>query len=84
MARTGVPARSLLTALGPGLLVNACFKHLMGRPRPYETLQFGGTKLFIRPFELGSPFHGASFMSGHAAMAFLFMGLFFVLEGWKR
>lgn len=73
-----------LTALGPGLLVNGILKNLMGRPRPYETLQFGGTRDFVRPFELGTPFQGASFMSGHAAMAFLFVGLFFVLKGWKR
>jgi len=74
----------VLTAIGPGLLVNACFKNLVGRPRPYETVAFGGTQAFLRPFELGTPFHGASFMSGHAAMAFLFMALFFVLSGWKR
>jgi lipid A 4'-phosphatase len=73
-----------LTALGPGLLVHLVFKNLLGRPRPYETVHFGGAQQFLRPFEPGTPFHGASFMSGHAAMAFLVMGLFFILKGWKR
>lgn len=71
----------LLAALGPGLLVNGILKNLMGRPRPYETTGFGGTQTFLRPFEPGVPFHGSSFVSGHAAMAFLFVGLFFVLRG---
>jgi membrane-associated phospholipid phosphatase len=73
-----------VTAIGPGLLVNVVFKNLVGRHRPYETVLFGGTQPFLRPFEIGTPFHGASFMSGHAAMAFLFVCLFFVLDGWKR
>jgi membrane-associated PAP2 superfamily phosphatase len=73
-----------LAALGPGLLVHGVFKNLMGRPRPYETVHFGGVQQFLRPFERGIPFHGASFMSGHAAMAFLVMVLFFVLKGWRR
>jgi membrane-associated PAP2 superfamily phosphatase len=74
----------LLAALGPGLLVNGVLKHAMGRPRPYETVYFGGTQPYLRPFEPGIPFHGSSFVSGHAAMAFLFVGLFFVLKGRGR
>jgi len=70
--------------MGPGLLVNCITKNLAGRPRPYETVHFGGSLPYLRPFEFGNPHQGASFLSGHASMAFLFMGLFFVVKGWPR
>jgi len=74
----------LQVLMGPGLLVNGITKNLAGRPRPYETLPFGGTLPYLRPFEFGNPHQGASFLSGHASMAFLFMGLFFVVKGRPR
>ena len=61
--------------LGPGLVVNVIAKQTMGRPRPYEIVQFGGTLPFVRPFQRGYPGRCTSFVSGHASMAFVFMSL---------
>jgi lipid A 4'-phosphatase len=71
-------------ALGPGLLVSGICKPLFGRPRPYEILPLGGSLPFLRPFQVGFPCQCASFVSGHAAMGFFLMTLYFVLRGWKR
>lgn len=74
----------LLLALGPGLLVNGLAKALAGRPRPFETLGFGGLWEFCRPFHLGPPGRGHSFLSGHAASAWYFLGLVFLLKApWR-
>lgn len=71
-------------ALGPGLVTNVLGKVLCGRPRPDEILNFGGTFRFHRPFELGTPGQGFSFLCGHCSMGFLFLAFFFLLRGWKR
>ena len=42
----------VLLALGPGFLINIVGKGLMGRPRPDETLAFGGTWDYLRPLGL--------------------------------
>lgn len=74
----------LSLAVGPGLIVNGVFKNLWGRPRPVDTLQFGGTQEFRRitnPGAGGAPERGGagrSFPSGHAAAAFWSTSLFFV------
>jgi membrane-associated PAP2 superfamily phosphatase len=85
----------LLFVLGPGLLVNVLGKSLMGRPRPYTITAFGGTRHYLPPFafntEPGDRKFGLvnqdelkSFLSGHESMAFLFIGFFFLWQGWKR
>lgn len=74
----------LLLALGPGLVINLLAKGFGGRPRPDQILEFGGLLEFRRPFEPGLPHKGFSFLCGHCSMGFLFMGLFFLLRGWKR
>ncbi|HTB21416.1 MAG TPA: phosphatase PAP2 family protein [bacterium] len=74
----------LLLLLGPGLLCNVLGKGLAGRPRPLETLAFGGIWEFHRPFQLGVPGRGASFLSGHAANAWYFLGFVFLLSGRVR
>jgi membrane-associated PAP2 superfamily phosphatase len=61
---------ALALVLGPGLVVNATLKDHYGRPRPRDTIEFGGSEVF-RP--LGEPTfgpHGKSFPSGHSAMGF--------------
>lgn len=69
-----------LTALGPGLVTNIFGKVLAGRPRPEEIAEFGGTMPFLRPFELGTPGKGFSFLCGHCSMGFLFLVFFFLSE----
>jgi len=69
----------LLLLVGPGLLSNVLAKGLAGRPRPLETLGYGGIWEFHRPFQLGVPGRGASFLSGHAANAWYFLGLVFLV-----
>lgn len=73
----------LLFVLGPGLLVNGITKNL-GRPRPYQIKVFGGESEYLRPFAIGELGNGASLVSGHASIAFLFFGLAFVCTGRKR
>ena len=74
----------LSLAVGPGLIVNGVFKNVWGRPRPVDTLQFGGTHEFRRitnPGVGGAPERGGagrSFPSGHAAAGFWSTSLFFV------
>src|SRR6185369_4203205 len=41
----------LLLALGPGLLVNVCFKDHWGRPRPRQMQLFGGDRSFYQVWE---------------------------------
>jgi lipid A 4'-phosphatase len=74
----------LLLALGPGLVVNVLAKGFGGRPRPDQILQFGGLLEFRHPFEPGFAHKGFSFLCGHCSMGFMFMGLFFLLRGWRR
>lgn len=69
----------LLLLLGPGLLSNVLAKGLAGRPRPMETLGYGGIWEFHRPFDFGTPGRGASFLSGHASNAWYFLGLVFLV-----
>jgi lipid A 4'-phosphatase len=57
-------------ALGPGLLVNGVLKEISHRPRPEQTLAFGGPWVF-QPFNSfgGQCGHNCSFVSGEAATA---------------
>lgn len=66
----------LSLVLGPGVVVNAVFKDHYGRPRPNQTVEFGGTLPFHRLFEPGVGGTGKSFPSGHASMGFYWLGLF--------
>ncbi len=57
-------------ALGPGLLVNGVLKEISHRPRPEQTLAFGGRWAF-QPYDSfsGQCGHNCSFVSGEAATA---------------
>ncbi len=59
------------TALGPGLLVNAVFKDNWGRPRPRETVDFGGTHSYVPAFVYNSKGNGKSFPCGHCSVGFV-------------
>lgn len=58
-------------ALGPGLLVNVVLKDHWHRPRPVQTVEFGGAEPF-RPYDRldGLCVRNCSFVSGEGASAF--------------
>ncbi|MGF1530716.1 MAG: phosphatase PAP2 family protein [Puniceicoccaceae bacterium] len=62
---------ALCVIVGPGLLVNATFKDNFGRPRPRDTIAFGGSDQFLPVGEIGPLAHRKSFPSGHASMGFV-------------
>jgi lipid A 4'-phosphatase len=66
----------LVAGLCSGLIVHWGFKAHMGRPRPVDTIAFGGTQSFVPVFHQGStPERHNSFVSGHAATGFSLMAL---------
>lgn len=73
--RTAI-ALLLVGGISSGLLVEVAFKGHVGRPRPVQTVEFGGTEPFHTVFEMGTdPVHHKSFTSGHAAVGFSLMAL---------
>ena len=65
--------------IGPGLIVNVVFKDHYGRPRPNQISNFGGKYDYVRAFELSKSCHkNCSFVSGHASVGFVFLGLSFI------
>ncbi|HEB49675.1 MAG TPA: phosphatase PAP2 family protein [Desulfobulbus sp.] len=70
----------LLLALGPGLLVNVALKDHVGRARPREVVQFGGSHRFTEIWQPGSTGRNSSFPSGHASVAFFLIAPWFVLR----
>jgi membrane-associated phospholipid phosphatase len=86
-----VPTRRLLflvatLAVGPGLLVNALFKEVWGRPRPVETTIFGGPWPFMPAWVPGGGCPtNCSFPSGEASGAAWLLALVFVVpERWRK
>jgi lipid A 4'-phosphatase len=63
--------------VGPGLVANVLLKDQMGRARPSQTEQFGGTKAFTPPLVVTNQCErNCSFVSGEASSMFaLFFGL---------
>lgn len=64
-------------AIGAGLLTHLVFKEFWFRPRPVQTVLFGGPHLF-HPFyipKFSFPNYCKSFPSGHATMGFYFINL---------
>ena len=61
----------LAVMLGPGLLVNGMLKPLWGRPRPAQTVLFGGPHPYEHWWQPGDIGDGRSFPSGHAAMGYV-------------
>lgn len=68
----------LVLVLGPGLVVNACFKDHWGRPRPREVIELGGEQKFLPVWQKGVTGQGRSFPSGHASTGFFLMTPFFL------
>ena len=79
---------ALVMIIGPGLLINVVFKDNYGRPRPRETIQFGGEYEFVPVgipgtqlwLSLGDTPAGKSFPSGHASSGFFLLALYFPLR----
>jgi lipid A 4'-phosphatase len=65
----------LTTIVGAGLLVNAVLKQYWGRPRPDQTVEFGGKWEYRPVFSPGTPGKGASFPCGHCTMGFVFLSM---------
>ena len=63
----------LTTVLAAGLLVNAILKQYWGRPRPSQTIEYGGQWEYRPIFPPGTPGKGASFPCGHCTMGFVFL-----------
>lgn len=66
--------------IGPGILVNTILKdNSLGRPRPKHIENFGGEHEYAKPFEYsGACARNCSFTSGHAAIGYVFLTLFWV------
>lgn len=78
--RKGALLITLLTLLGPGLMISAGFKQHWGRPRPEQMQIFGGEQQYRQVWERGEPGTGASFPSLHAATGFAMGAPFFVFR----
>ena len=63
----------LVTVLGNGLLVHEGLKNQVGRPRPSQIQEMGGTHSYVPALQLSqSCSRNCSFVSGHAAIGFSF------------
>jgi lipid A 4'-phosphatase len=69
------------TLLGPGLMINGVSKDFWGRPRPHQTVAFGGTQAYVPPLERVPQGDGRSFPCGHSSVGFL-LGAFYMV--WNR
>ena len=68
----------LMLVLGPGLLVNVILKDNMGRARPTDIIEFGGSYQYSEPWQYGVSPKQKSFPSGHASIAFYMMSPWFI------
>lgn len=83
--RTRLAFLWLALALGPGLLVHLVLKDEVERPRPYQVVEFGGPQAFVPAFTVPAPTaRGASFVSGHASIAFYLMTLAWLFPRRRR
>ena len=76
-----VPMLAAISAfVGPLLIVNWTLKELWGRPRPFQTIAFGGDGTYIAPGTISDQCaSNCSFVSGEAAAAFWLVWLVFVV-----
>ena len=78
--RKGALLITLLTLLGPGLMISAGFKQHWGRPRPEQIQMFGGSQQYRQVWQRGEHEIGASFPSLHAATGFALGAPFFIFR----
>lgn len=68
-------------AIAPGLTVNYLLKENFGRARPRQIKEFAGEKSFSKAFVISNQCKtNCSFSSGHAAMAFYFSAIAYILN----
>jgi lipid A 4'-phosphatase len=65
----------LTTIIAAGLLVNAVLKQYWGRPRPDQTVEFGGHWRYRPIYSPATPGKGASFPCGHCSMGFVLLSM---------
>ena len=71
---------ALTLLVGPGLVVETLLKPHWGRARPRDISEFGGVLSYSPAWQFSDQCHGnCSFVSGHAAVAFLLTDYEFVL-----
>jgi hypothetical protein len=70
----------LCIVVGPGLIVNLGFKDHWGRPRPKDTLPFGGRYRMETVWTLDPDSPGKSFPCGHCTMGFSLFGAGLILR----
>lgn len=67
--------------IGPGLIVNTVLKDNFGRARPRQIKEFNGNKEFTNAFAITNQCEkNCSFSSGHAAMAFYFSAIAYIVS----
>jgi membrane-associated PAP2 superfamily phosphatase len=67
----------LVTALGPGLVVNLVFKDHWGRPRPVHMVEFGGGHHYVPPLKIANT-NEKSFTCGHCSVSFIAFAFYFL------
>lgn len=75
---------ALAMLLGPGLVVNGIFKEFYGRPRPKQTVEFGGEMQYRPVWIVGIPHEAKSFPCGHASIGFYFIVFYFIYRRRNR
>jgi lipid A 4'-phosphatase len=70
----------LAMLLGPGLIINVVLKDNWGRPRPRNTVEFGGKYVYEKVLSIDRSSPGNSFPCGHASMGFFLFIPWFVLR----
>ena len=74
--RRGILFLLVVLLVGPGAIVNEVLKTSIGRARPAQVEEFGGTQHFTPAFAPSNQCaKNCSFVSGHAAMGFFFLAL---------
>lgn len=73
--RPGAQVLVLTLIIGAGIITNGLLKNYWERPRPKQTIEFGGDyayRPYYQPY-ISPPIHLKSFPSGHAMMGFYFL-----------
>jgi len=64
---------------GPGLVVNGILKEAVGRPRPRNIIEFGGTLDYHSILQPLPGSHHLSFPCGHASIIFAMYAIYFII-----
>lgn len=84
--RRTAPLALCIALLGPGLLIEGVFKPHIQRPRPVQTMDFGGSRPYQPPLQRCAPCtEHHSFVSSHAAAGFYLLSLGLLASpAWRR